>query len=219
MPDSRVVKWQRWLHESIRPHIYTIHLHRYIYQELIKITQGRDLPPSYFFDFGSQTYATSQAVAIRRLADPNPRAISLGRLLNEIASDAQRLNRDFYVGLYATDIRPMGERAFTSKFADATGDHVDPKIVNTDLEALRTGAERVSRYVDQYVAHLDEKPRAAIPTFDDLNKAVDLVGDLYQKYNNLVTASDYVTLVPEIQHDWKAVFRVPWIELPQRRPR
>lgn len=211
MPDSRVEKWQRWLDESIKPHVYTIHLHRHIYQEMATITEAAELPASYYFDFGSQTYATSQAVAILRLADCDPRVISLGRLITEIAEDPRRFTRELYVGLYDPSIRHLGEQAFSAAFAGTTGDHLDPAIPRADIETLRQGADRVNRYVDQYVAHLDKKPKTQVPTFEDLHKAVDVLGELFRKYNDLLTASDYLSLVPEIPYDWKSIFRVPWI--------
>ena len=83
-------------------HVYTIHLHRHIYQEMATITEAAELPASYYFGFGSQTYATSQAVAIRRLADCDPRVISLGRLITEIAEDPRRFTRELYGGVEYT---------------------------------------------------------------------------------------------------------------------
>ena len=40
---------------------------------------------------------------------------------------------------------------------------------------------------------------------------IDVIGDLFRKYYNLLTASSYAFLVPVIQHDWLAAFRVPWM--------
>jgi hypothetical protein len=41
--------------------------------------------------------------------------------------------------------------------------------------------------------------------------AIDMLGELYAKYGNLLTASVYPILVPAIQHPWLAVFRQPWM--------
>jgi hypothetical protein len=40
----------------------------------------------------------------------------------------------------------------------------------------------------------------------------DVIGGIFARYSSLFTAAGYVTLVPVIQHDWKAVFREPWIK-------
>jgi hypothetical protein len=213
MVETYMGRWIRWLHGSIRPHIYTVHLHRHIYQEMAKITQSADLPASYYFDFTSQTYSTTQAIAIRRLADPSRRVVSLGRLIGEIAARPEMFTLDWYVGQFDPALRTLGERGFSANFAGAVGDHLDPAIPRGDLDGLKSGAYRVRRYVDQYVAHLDESPQTAdILTYADINEAIDLLGTLYHRYNLLLTASEDISLVPELQHDWKAVFRVPWIE-------
>ena len=45
----------------------------------------------------------------------------------------------------------------------------------------------------------------------EVHEVVDLIGEQFTKYYNLLTASTYVLLVPVIQHDWLAAFRVPWM--------
>jgi hypothetical protein len=49
-------------------------------------------------------------------------------------------------------------------------------------------------------------------TLNDVHDAIDLMGRLFQKYGNLLTAASWVDLTPVLQHDWEAVFRVPWIQ-------
>jgi hypothetical protein len=48
-------------------------------------------------------------------------------------------------------------------------------------------------------------------TLQDIHDDIDLIGQLFQKYYNLFTAAAMVKLVPVIQHNWKAVFREPWM--------
>jgi len=209
--DSRIEKWRSWLLDRIAPQVYTAHLHRQVFRELSRITQAADLPPSYFFEYSGETYATSQALAIRRLADPNTRAVSLVRLLREMAADPTRLSRRFYVAMFEDLPSYVGDRAFTRTFAGQAGNYADPALIERDVDALNEGASKVKRYVDQHVAHADARARAAIPTFEDLNGAVDLIAALYRKYYNLLTADD-ILVEPVLDPNWIAVFRVPWID-------
>jgi hypothetical protein len=48
-------------------------------------------------------------------------------------------------------------------------------------------------------------------TLDEVHEAVDVIGKLFERYYNLLTASFFTELVPVIQHDWMAAFRVPWM--------
>jgi hypothetical protein len=139
---------------------------------------------------------------------------TFGRLIREVEQDAHRLTRDFWVGLWTNpDAVRFGlpQRAWQKQWAGEVGDHLDPAIPASDLERLTSGAEKVEDYVDQYLAHRDARPSAGLPTFADLDAAIDMLGELYAKYGNLLTASVYPILVPAIQHPWLAVFRQPWM--------
>jgi hypothetical protein len=211
MADSRIEKWRRWCAGRIRAEILTMHLHRHVFREVGEITKARgDLPPSYFFDYLRDTYATTQAIAIRRQAETGPRVCTLGRLLTEVSGDPSRISREFYLGMWNDDA-DQGARAFADQFAGAADSHIDPAIIRRDLHELATAADSVRGYVDEYVVHSDARARAALPAFDDLNLAIDSIGHLFIKYVNALTAETYATLVPEFQHDWRAVFREPWI--------
>ena len=54
-------------------------------------------------------------------------------------------------------------------------------------------------------------PPKATLSAREVHEVVDLIGEQFTKYYNLLTASTYVLLVPVIQHDWLAAFRVPWM--------
>jgi hypothetical protein len=124
------------------------------------------------------------------------------------------------------------------EFAGDIGEHLDPAIPAADLVALQDGSERVTRYVDRNVAHLDartvprtsgrpagetpEAPERAATDLklDEVHEAVDLVGRKFIKFSGLLTAAAWVDLTPVIQHDWERIFEVPWKSpRPRRRVR
>jgi hypothetical protein len=76
---------------------------------------------------------------------------------------------------------------------------------------LEAESERVVKHVDQYVAHTEGKPKAELATFEELNAAIEMVGDLFRKYFLLLTGDSYTKLAPTPQHNWEAIFEVPWI--------
>lgn len=165
MADSRIAKWQDWIDNRIRPDLVTVYAYRDTFNEVVRIAaENEQLPDSYFWDFLRGTYAASQAVAVRRQADVNPRTITLGRLLTEIASDATRVTREFWVGMWEPGPPPIGltvaEKAFADQWAGNAGTHLDPTIPKADLADLRSKSEAVARYVDQHLAHGDAKPRS-----------------------------------------------------------
>jgi hypothetical protein len=213
-PDSKVEKWTRDL-ERIKNEVLGMHHARNVYRTVGRIVDEHgQLPSSLFFDYLRTTYAISQALAIRRQAETrSARVIALGSLLAEKKKEPARLTRERFLGMYEPGFEDMGERAFAAQFAGAVGDHIDAHIVAVDLHELGAAAAGMKKWADQHVAHAGRRPLKTLPTFEDLDLAVDTIGDLFRKYALLLTASSWVTLEPVPKHDWLAVFRQAWIPL------
>jgi hypothetical protein len=211
--NVQLAKWREWSERRIRPEIYEIYLHRHISTELTAITKAKELPASYFFTYLAETYATSQMIAVRRQADRHRKVASLAKLMAEIAQAPQTITRDFYVREWGDDLPGHASGAFDS-YAAAGDKNADPNRIRQELALLDETVSRVKRYVDQSVAHSDSNAKAMVPTFNDLNAAIDLLGKFYNRYHGLLfPGSSYATLVPVItSHDWKAALRVPWID-------
>ncbi len=213
--DSKRDKWLRWFDDPIFPEISAMYLHRHAFRVIRDMVESnKSLPPSYFFEYVEDTYAVTQSVAVRRQAECTSRVTTLGRLIREVQEEAPRLTREWWIGLWGTSSVVQFDVpgfAWEEQWAGGVGDHVDPSIPAHDLEQLTNGAAKVSDYVDQHLAHRDGRPKAGLPTFADLDASVDLLGMLYAKYGNLLTASTYPLLTPAIQHPWLDVFRHAWM--------
>jgi AbiU2 len=213
--DSKVEKWERDL-AAIKNEVLGLHHNRDVYRTVGQIVEEHgQLPPSLFFDYAQRTYAVTQSAAIRRQAEVNPkRVVSLGSLLAEISAEPERLTREHFVALY-DDPDPyferLGQTTFDERFAGEVGDHIDPRIVEADLRELRKTSESVERYVDRYIAHTDREGLKTLPTFGEIDKAIDVIGEIFKKYSLLLTASGWASLEPVAQHDWQAIFRQAWI--------
>lgn len=139
--------------------------------------------------------------------------MSLIRLLEDIARNPTVMNRDRHVGLWGNDrfFIAQGNRNF-DRFAKASGDDtVDRDAVNADINAVNGIVSKVEKYVDENVAHRSARPTVAIPTFGELHDAIDVIGEVAQKYGSLLKAEMLAELEPVIQDDWLAPFRVPWL--------
>ena len=217
MDDPRIVKWTGWCENTIKDNVLTMYLHRDTWREVSKIIEDNgQLPDSYWWQFMWDTYAVTQAVAVRREADIHKDVASLGKLIQEIRDDPSRITREFWIGLWDTDDELMLRRAqqgWTKQYAGSMGTHLDPAIPSADSDALTAVASKVKAYVDRHVAHADASAASAgvTVTLSEVHDAIDVVGDLFKRYYNLLTASSYGSLVPLIQHNWKAVFREPWL--------
>lgn len=216
--DDRIVKWQRWIKGPISNEVHTMFLHRHAWQQIRDVVEENgELPDSYWWEFFHGMYGTSQALAVRRGADEHRDTASLGRLIAEIAEDPQRITREFWLRLWqpADDrtIADLAEPGWTKQDGRGGGS-LHPAIPSADLAELRAESERVRDFVDKHLAHSDATPIPAdrVPKLGEVHDAIDVIGRLFERYTNLLTASVVTDLVPQIQEPWLHVFEVPWIK-------
>jgi hypothetical protein len=216
MTNPSVAKWTAWLDQGpIWHNILTMHLQRHVWREMTEIVTSRgDLPESYWWAFQVQTYRATQATAIRRQADRDPRSASLANLLSGMADNAASITREWWLSLWNDDDQFYAAEQWTADYGREVETHIDPAIPAADLERLKSAVTHVKNYVDKHVAHSDAKAVSVqvTLTLGDLHAAIDVLGQIFLRYHHLLTGSTMAYLVPTLQHDWKAVFRVPWIE-------
>jgi hypothetical protein len=209
--DSRYDKWRKWL-KVVDSEITSMFLRRETWRGLVTIIQANPtIPPSHFFDFLAHGYVTMQATAIRRQADVDSRVISLASLLLEVVKYPETVSRRRFVSQYPWGAQYMRDSAFDD-FAGKGLSHIDPVRVQTDLDKLQAAAVATKRYVDRHVAHTDKKRRPEdIPSFSELDTAIETSGALLQRYLLLFEQVDRDPIAPIPHYDWVAPFRLPWI--------
>lgn len=220
MPESPDARWNRWgaeLERIIRE-VYTANHFRNLWRGLIEITQATELPPSAIFDAFGVWYATTQTAAVRRQLDRRKDVVSLWRLLDNIARNPGTATRERHVALWRTDderdfavaaFKERGHENFDRFSGGRHRDTIDAALVRDDLKTLSALGGVVERYVNEAIA-ANERARQ-VPTYAELNAAIDEIGRLVTKYASLLKATILIELGPVIQHDWKAPFRQPWI--------
>ncbi|MBI3789153.1 MAG: hypothetical protein HY276_12990 [Ignavibacteriales bacterium] len=222
--DSRIDKWVKWQGIIQNDLVRLLEL-RYVFRETQKIIKAnRKIQiDGYFYDWLWTTYSTTASVSVRRQVQPNSEVINLRRLLSEIQRSPEILSFNRFEEMYTqgkkkgTEEEKMTynfmERQAKKEFQQFSGelkDHVDPSIVCNDIILLVQACEPIVKYVNKRVAHRDKKPFTSFPTFNDLDKAIDTLLDVFKKYMGLLQGVHF--LPPgEPQWDWKEVFKVPWI--------
>ncbi len=207
--DERFKKWGEWI-MVIDEDVENAILSRHIRQEVAAIidTNPRIQRPSSFYEWMAAVYSDSGLMAVRRQLDKDPQSISLARLLSEIATYPRVLSRARFVGMYKPELQNVPHHEFDRHVASGTN-HIDPTVVQTDLDALDKRTRDVERYGTKRVAHFDEKAPKNIPTFQELDDVLDLIHELRVKYLFLLRALSYQE--PVWTYDWKAIFREPWV--------
>lgn len=209
--DGLYEKWLRWL-ERIADELVHLATDRDMYRDVGEITKAADLPPSYFFDATNRWFAQTQAMAVRRQTEVAEDSASLATLLDQIARHPEVLTRARYTGLYdnAEHWQARANASFDG-LAGVGADTILPERITADLDRLREAAKPVKAYVDRLVAHHDRRELTELPSFAELNDAIDVVLEVFKEWNQWLTAAVWVEMVGAFQYDWKAPFRVAWL--------
>jgi hypothetical protein len=205
-PRDHEQRWRGWL-KTIDQDITTVFYWRATWLAIGEMLRANPaIPPSHVFNYLSNTYGTSQAVAVRRLADPRRGVVSLAALIKDVRKLAVEITVERWAGLY-----PGSDVADFARFQAVGTSHFDPSIAKADLVRLSDAVEHVKTYVDEHLAHRDPNPTRDIPTFGQIHSAIDLVAELFRKYNMVVTGVDRVVMVPVPKPGWFLPFTVPWL--------
>lgn len=209
--DPRYLKWHQWLQEIDRD-LTDLAITRHVWKSITDILDAHPaMPPSHLFEVLTRSYAVSQAVAVRRQGDPKPSTVTMVRLVSEISEYPKVLSREGFVALFSWGMQHLGDEQFNQWAAPGSG-HVDGALVRENLAQLKAVIAPVKQYVDKHVAHLDvNRASFDIPTFDQLDAAIDKLFELFHRYNVLLTAVGIDSLVPVAQYDWLAPLRIPWL--------
>jgi hypothetical protein len=212
--DQRIEKWRQWIEVPITNDVLAMHLRRFVWHRLGEIIDAHgSLPGSYFWQYLTESYSHTQAVAIRRQAVPDTDSRNLGQLIREVAGDPTLITREFWIGTQDTEDPfdlTLAEQNWQKR--GGGGDYLDPAIPEADLDHLTAAAAEVKRYVDENVAHSDKRPAEVVITFDDMHEVIEAVSEPFRRYALLLTGKGWGNdLTPVIQDDWEAVFREPWI--------
>jgi hypothetical protein len=210
--DALYEKWKGWI-ERIYNETITLFSYRSFYRAVSEITQNNgNIPASSFFDALGAWYATTQSVAVRRQTDLDDRSVSVARLLTNMAANPNVMTRSRHNSMYDDEGHwQRRANATFDKYAGEGADTIAPERYQADLDEFQTIAQPIKDYVDRMVAHNDQRELTDLPTYEDLNAAIDLLEWLLNKYMVLLKATGVPSADPVHQADWKAAFRVAWL--------
>lgn len=205
-------KWCEWL-EEITTHVYNLFHNRAIWREMSEVLRQHE--GGVFLAHYADLYVAGQVMAVRRLADDRADGptVSLGRLLGDLERNPAVMNRDRYVSMHTTGEEDdatfwikQAQTVFDERFGDSNWEFSRTK--NHDrLDRLTAASQAISDFADRFIAHLDSRKLAELPTYEDLDMAIHEVGEVLKEITLLLTAASLVDAEPTIQEDWKRPFR------------
>ena len=216
--EQEFEKWLKWL-EAIYRELQGVLIQRQVFwsvQDIIKANPKLH-KPSAFYGFLGNAYASLGLTVVRRLTKAQKDSVSLTGILKEIKDNPTIMNRERYVFLFnGGHISESRARCEFDHICGGTiGDHIDPKVVQAELDEIAKKSATLEMFVDRKVAHLDKRALTgdvAAPTFKELDDCLDYLEELVKKYWLLFTAKAVSSITPTFQYDWQEIFSVPWID-------
>jgi hypothetical protein len=212
--ETILTKWRAWL-ESIRVDVAHLHLNRHLWRELVAIVRANPaIPePGHIMGWFATLYGTTQAIGIRRHADRSTQAITLGRLLKEIRDRPDVVSRERYLSFYGKvdDFQRRLAHEEYDEFAGKRRDVVAVDLVEADLRMLDENTRQIAQYATRRIAHLDARTIDEVPTYNDLDGALEELERLLKRYTLLLRCEALTSAQPTPNYNWQGALTVPWI--------
>ena len=237
--SPKLEKWRKWM-KTIEKEIYGLVVDANMFWEVQDIIREnpRIQNPSAFYRYLGRTYLSHALAGLRRQIKPQKDSISFVGLLNDIAKNPEELSSSYYRSLCAypdgpdisqievegregleevgitdtSQLKDLIQMDDFAPYADASGEHVCPKMVEADLKQLKSAVEKHEEFADKRIAHWDKGDPEVIPTFGELDDCIKLLDKTYVKYHLLFYAESIDTLMPTYQYEWKKIFLKPWLK-------
>ena len=219
----KLKKWLKWM-KVIEKEIYGLVVDANMFWEVQDIIREnpRIQKPSAFYSYLGRTYLSHALTGLRRQIKPQKDSISFVGLLADIANNPEELSFKYYCSIrwseseaqqltksglarFGLDHQQVIKSEF-EKYADASGEHVCPKMVEADLKRLKSAVEKHEEFADKRIAHWDKNEPDVIPKFGELDDCIKLLDKIYVKYHLLFYAESIETLMPTYQYEWKNRF-------------
>ncbi len=211
---SLIRKWKGWIRRIHLEHI-RLATYREVFRgikEIVRANPSIDVGNEFFHCFIT-CYLIYAAVAVRKSMDRDRRSLSLRVLLEDIRSHPQALTRKRLLSILVQ--RGMS-RVNADKDIDSFGRmgvvHISISRIRADLARLHNKCDRLSRYVNKQAAHLNRHPLRSIPTYGDLNAAMNSLDEILRAYIFMIEGSCPLQFSVR-SSTWKKIFTVPWIRM------
>ena len=236
--SQKLEKWLRWM-ETIHYEILGLVQDANMFWEVQDIIREnpRIQKPNAFYSYLARTYLSHALAGLRRQTKLDKDSISFMGLLSEIAENPEELSRSYFnsrhpssngpdldqvvgkagleeVGIVdSSQLKTIIKMDDFAPYAEASGEHVCPRMVKDDFARLESAAKTHEEFVDKRIAHWDKRKPKVIPSFRELDDCIKLLDQTYVKYHFLFHAEFIDTLMPTYQYEWKSIFCEPWLKV------
>lgn len=213
--DETYGRWRGWI-KQIDLDVTWLADNRAVWSELFAIVDANPSIPQQweFMSWVGNLYGVTQALGVRRQTRAKAPEVTMRRLVKEIHNHPGVLTRERYAGLYRDSgkVVDLADAHFDHYVGREGAEELGPSDVQADLAELQRIADAVHPYVNKHLAHSDENPAEARPSFVVLDGAISLLENMLVRYLGVIRTVGRVHVAPTRQKHWQVAFTVPWIK-------
>jgi hypothetical protein len=131
--------------------------------------------------------------------------------MKDIERHPEVMSRRRFTHPYKTFMKRFGHRDF-DRLAKPGDDLVNKQLISKHRSTLIKSQRRLRIYTDKHIAHRDRRGMKKFPSNLDLDACIDAIESLAKVYALMLEQKALTQVVPVIQYDWMAPFRVAWVQ-------
>ena len=211
MNIDKIKKWQKMLDGQINE-MTDILERKFILEETRKMIESNSAinQDNLFYDHFRINYVYAQIIQLSRMLDQDSRTESLVNLLTDIEENPEIFDRNWRDEILKLVSDPSTVETF--------GHALEEKSLTADAIAedkcqLLCKFSPIKKYRDRQIAHKQSRGQRPNLSFQKLDEFIEHLHKRVLVYAHFLNGSGYPDsgLMPIIQYDWQAIFRVPWI--------
>lgn len=210
-------KWRSAI-EDITSDVTDLIENRFVFNRVVEmVNSNKELQQdNLYWDYLKLNHGSAMVLGISRQVDPNKHTYGFIKLLEDISKNSSTLTVEWFISFYKNPTRElgklMGEKDFRENFG--AGKHVDKKIIDEDIGALKNATKVIQKFRHNRIAHKNkDKSLSFSLDFSEIGKALDILEKLVIKYHLLLNQAGFVDgLLPVIQYEWEEIFCKPWLK-------
>lgn len=196
--NSKLKKWRNKI-DSVQKDVWMLLNFRSVFHQLNEMytLNHKSSDNLLFFDFIFYSYVAWACVAIRRLTEINKNGYSLRQLIEDIAKNPIMLSRSYYREIYSNTVVSQHYNQDFDMYVVNNGKHIDPNDVSLDITALNDLYIHFEGFIDKVVVHKDNALPQTVPSWQDLDDAINIIERITLKYVKGIKASNLTALYSE----------------------
>jgi|SRR5450755_411135 len=217
-PEQKWALWSAYFDDVQREMISLFHT-RWMWRTILDLTASSGVTQyTVVQNYLIRTYVATVCTAIRREVDSDARTTSLARCLHRLVDAPDTMTRARYAEIVRAACEPehaerLAREGF-DRFAPGGGEVLEVDLILASIARIRDAAEPVKKYTDEVLAHRQRANGnvvAVAPSFDDINHALDELGEVTKQYFALRHPTQMLAaLTPIVDYTFLNMFKEPW---------